>query len=342
MTASDNVSMRGATDRASHGGISDGSKKRFHLSTVSADSRITRSDNLSLTTTRRRRPATSTMAWIKTATECLIVNVNHYKAQRRLTKKRRAWVRSSQLNISPIVSTSHSPLLQQNTLHAAAINIQKLASSSNQALSSNPATAADLKTVRKAKERSTIGATSTAEKRRGRIFDSADIDSLGKALGESFKDCSGLSEKSAADESNTRQRQLGDRHSIESTAKEPRTRDSYWENQSRQHQAEIARLGAQADQLNRELSRLREVSQHNERFHKYYKRKYETTAHQLEGTMHALRLIDNVCGSSPRSERIKMLIRFFRNSGDLETYTTGLGPAISPRESRYLQDVCEE
>lgn len=87
MSTSDDALMRGATDRASYGDMSDGNVKRFHLSTVSAESRITRSDNLSLATPRRRRPATSTMAWLKTATECLIVNVNHYKAQRRLTKR---------------------------------------------------------------------------------------------------------------------------------------------------------------------------------------------------------------------------------------------------------------
>ncbi|KAI6379972.1 hypothetical protein MCOR25_001869 [Pyricularia grisea] len=324
MSTPDNPLTHGATEMASYGAPSDGGAKKIHLSTVSGDSRITRSDNLSLTTPRRRRPATSTMAWIKSATECLIVNVHHYKAQRRLTKKRRAWVRSSQLNISPIISTSRGPLLQQNTFHAAAVNMQKLASSSNQALSSNPATAADLKTVRRAKDRATIGATTTAEKRRGRVFDLTDIDSLGKALGESFKCGSGFSDPSTTHESNTRESHLGDHCSIESTAKESIKRDSYWEKQNLQHEAEIARLGAQADQLNRELSRLREVSQHNERFHKYYKRKYETTAHQLEGTMHALRLIDNVCGSSSRSE-----------SGDRETPITDFGPAMSPRENRY-------
>ncbi|TLD27289.1 hypothetical protein PspLS_05084 [Pyricularia sp. CBS 133598] len=322
MSTYKNAPMRGATDMQSHGGISYGSEKSFHLSTVSADSRVTRSDNLSLATPMRRRPATSTMAWLKTATECLIVNVCHYKAQRRLTK-RRAWVRSSQLNISPIISTSHGPLLQQNTFHAAAVNIQKLASSSNQALSSNPATAADLKTVRKAKDRATVGVTPTAEKRRGRIFNSADIDSLGKALGEGSKDYSGFSDPFATYESNTHQSQPGDLRSIESTAKKPRKRDSYWENQNCQHKAEIASLAAQADQLNLELSRLREVSQHNERFHKYYKRKYETTAHQLEGTMHALRLIDNV-------------------SGDAETTITNFDPAMPPRENRYLRGVCGE
>lgn len=342
MSTSDDALMRGATDRASYGDMSDGNVKRFHLSTVSAESRITRSDNLSLATPRRRRPATSTMAWLKTATECLIVNVNHYKAQRRLTKRRRAWVRSSQLGISPRVSTSHGQLPQQNTFQAVAVKIQKLASSSNQALSSNPATTADLKTVRRAKDRATLGGTSTAEKRRGRIFNSADIDYLGKALGEGPINCNGYSGPSATHELNSCQSLLGNRRSTESTAEEPRKRYSYWENQNRQNQAEIARLGAQADQLSRELSRLREVSQHNERFHRYYKRKYETTAHHLEGTMHALRLIDNVCGSSSRSERfVKYIAGYYtQNVQDNKNTDPLLSQQWRPRATYHRLRPC--